>query len=89
MSYFSPGVVRFASFEFDPRHRELRKHGMRVKLTPHEMSLLCLLLEPPLRIRTRDEIQHQLWPANTFVEVSGFIHREWLVEIEADCVADA
>ena len=68
MSYFSPGVIRFASFEFDPRHRELRKHGMRVKLTPHEMSLLCLLLEPPLRVRTRDEIQHQLWPANTFVD---------------------
>lgn len=68
MSYSSPGLVRFASFEFDPRSRELRKHGMRVKLTPHEMSLLCLLLEPPLRVRTRDEIQHQLWPANTFVD---------------------
>jgi enamine deaminase RidA (YjgF/YER057c/UK114 family) len=27
-------------------------------------------------------------PANTFVEVKGFINREWLVEIEADCVAD-
>jgi hypothetical protein len=26
-------------------------------------------------------------PANTFVEVKGFINREWLV-VEADCVAD-
>jgi DNA-binding winged helix-turn-helix (wHTH) protein len=32
------------------------------------MSLLCLLLEPPLRVRTRDEIQRHLWPANTFVD---------------------
>ncbi|MEO5560703.1 MAG: RidA family protein [Dokdonella sp.] len=27
-------------------------------------------------------------PACTFVEVKGFINREWLVELEADCVAD-
>ena len=25
-------------------------------------------------------------PACTFVEVKGFIHKEWLVETEADCV---
>ncbi|HEX3572951.1 MAG TPA: winged helix-turn-helix domain-containing protein [Acidobacteriaceae bacterium] len=68
MSSFSPGLIRFGSFEFDSRNRELRKHGMRVRLTPHEMSLLCLLLEPPLRVRTRDEIQRQLWSANTFVD---------------------
>jgi len=52
MPYFSPGLIRFGPFEFDPRNRELRKHGMRVKLTPHEISLLCLLLErgwPPGR----------------------------------------
>ena len=68
MPFSFPGLMRFASFEFDSRNRELRKHGMRVKLTPHEMSLLCLLLEPPLRVRTRDEIQRHLWPANTFVD---------------------
>lgn len=68
MSYFSPGLIRFGAFEFHSRNRELRKHGMRVRLTPHEMSLLCLLLEPPLRVRTRDEIQRHLWPANTFVD---------------------
>ena len=27
-------------------------------------------------------------PATTFVEVQGFINREWLVEVEADCIAD-
>jgi enamine deaminase RidA (YjgF/YER057c/UK114 family) len=27
-------------------------------------------------------------PACTFVEVKGLINRAWLVEIEADCVAD-
>lgn len=68
MSSFSPGLIRFGAFEFDSRNRELRRNGMRVRLTPHEMSLLCLLLEPPLRVRTRDEIQRGLWPANTYVD---------------------
>jgi enamine deaminase RidA (YjgF/YER057c/UK114 family) len=27
-------------------------------------------------------------PACTFVEVKGFIDRGWLVELEADCVAE-
>ena len=27
-------------------------------------------------------------PACTFVEVSGFINKEWLIEIEADCVVN-
>ena len=27
-------------------------------------------------------------PATTFVEVKGFINREWLVEVEVDCVVD-
>lgn len=26
-----------------------------------------------------------IYPACTFAEVSGFIHPEWLIEIEADC----
>jgi DNA-binding winged helix-turn-helix (wHTH) protein len=68
MHNFSPGPIQFGSFELDTRDRELRKHGMRVRLTPHEMTLLCLLLEPPLRVRTRDEIQRSLWPGNTFVD---------------------
>ena len=28
-------------------------------------------------------------PATTFVEVKGFINREWLVEVEVDCVEEA
>ena len=68
MAYYPPGLSRFGPFEFDSRTRELRRNGMRVKLTPHQTALLTLLLEPPLRIRTREEIQRHLWPANTFVD---------------------
>lgn len=37
--------------------------------------------------RAHGEVLSEIKPACTFVEVKGFIHSEWLVEIEADCVA--
>ena len=38
--------------------------------------------------RAHGEFFGGIKPANTFVEVKGFIDPQWLVEIEADCVAD-
>lgn len=38
--------------------------------------------------RAHGEVFSKIAPACTFVEVKGFINPEWLVEIEADCVAD-
>ncbi len=39
--------------------------------------------------RAHGEVFSDVRPASTFVEVKGLIHPDWLVEIEADCVADA
>ncbi|HXE12857.1 MAG TPA: RidA family protein [Bryobacteraceae bacterium] len=39
--------------------------------------------------RAHGEFFASIRPANTFVEVNGFINREWLVEVEADCVAES
>ena len=61
-----PGPLRFGLFELDPLSGELRRQGLKVKLTPQARALLCLLLEPPVRMRTRKEIQQRLWPAHTF-----------------------
>jgi enamine deaminase RidA (YjgF/YER057c/UK114 family) len=38
--------------------------------------------------RAHGEVFSSIRPACTFVEVKGLINRDWLVEIEADCVAD-
>ena len=38
--------------------------------------------------RAHGEVFSAIRPACTFVEVKGLINRDWLVEIEADCVAD-
>lgn len=37
--------------------------------------------------RAHGEIFSDIRPACTFVEVKSFIKKEWLVELEADCVA--
>lgn len=38
--------------------------------------------------RAHGEVFHDVRPACTFVQVSGFIDPSWLVEIEADCVVE-
>ena len=38
--------------------------------------------------RAHSEFFAAIRPATTFVELHGFINRDWLVEVEADCVAD-
>jgi enamine deaminase RidA (YjgF/YER057c/UK114 family) len=38
--------------------------------------------------RAHGEMFSGIRPASTFVEVKGLIDRDWLVEIEADCVED-
>lgn len=60
--------IRFGFFEFDPVSGELRRRGLLVRLTPQARSLLGILLEPPIRMRTREEIRALLWPANVYVD---------------------
>jgi cholera toxin transcriptional activator len=42
-------IFRFGAFEFDAQARELRKHGLRMKLGGQPISVLTMLLERPRR----------------------------------------
>jgi TolB-like protein/DNA-binding winged helix-turn-helix (wHTH) protein/tetratricopeptide (TPR) repeat protein len=64
----SPRVIRFAVFELDTRTGELRKAGVRVALREQSYRLLCVLLERPGNLVTREELRARLWPADTFVD---------------------
>jgi DNA-binding winged helix-turn-helix (wHTH) protein len=70
-----PGTLRFGVFELNYLSGELRRRGLSVRLTPQAMTLLCLLLEAPVRMRTREEIQQRLWPANTFVDFEHSLNK--------------
>ena len=60
--------LRFGSFELDRRSRELRKGASRVRLQEQPFEILCLMLERPGHVVTRDELRRRLWPDGTFVD---------------------
>jgi DNA-binding winged helix-turn-helix (wHTH) protein len=68
-------VIRFGVFEFDPQGGELRKHGLKIKLEPQATKVLVLLLERLGQICTREELQHQLWPDNVFVDFERCLYK--------------
>jgi Tol biopolymer transport system component/DNA-binding winged helix-turn-helix (wHTH) protein len=66
--------LRFGVFEIDPSARELRKHGVRVKLQDQPFAVLLMLLEKPGHLVTKEELQQRLWSADTFVEFDKGIY---------------
>jgi TolB-like protein/DNA-binding winged helix-turn-helix (wHTH) protein/Tfp pilus assembly protein PilF len=64
----SHGVVRFSAFEVDFRKCEVRKHGFRIRLQDQPFHILQILLKHPGELVTREELQRQVWPADTFVD---------------------
>ena len=64
----SPRLVRFGTFEVDLPAGEVRKGGVKLKLTGQPFQVLAILLKRPGEVVTREELQKQLWP-DTFVDV--------------------
>jgi TolB-like protein/DNA-binding winged helix-turn-helix (wHTH) protein/Tfp pilus assembly protein PilF len=67
-------VLRFDAFELDVRAGELRKRGVRIRLQGQPFQVLCLLLERPGEIVTRDELRAQLWHGDTYVDFDDGLH---------------
>lgn len=63
-----PNLVTFGAYEFNPLSKELRKGGMRVRLEGQPLAILQILLDRPGELVTREELQKNLWPENTFVD---------------------
>src|ERR1700704_582100 len=55
-------VVRFGTFEVNLHSRELRKHGMRIRLEEKPFQILELLLDRPGHVVTRRALREKLWP---------------------------
>jgi Tol biopolymer transport system component/DNA-binding winged helix-turn-helix (wHTH) protein len=64
----SPRLVRFGTFQVDLPAGELRKSGVKLRLTGQPFQVLAILLEHPGEVVTREELQKRLWP-DTFVDV--------------------
>jgi len=61
-------VIRFGQFELHRSSRELYKFGTKLKLRPQPFQVLKLLLEHPGEVVSRERLQQQLWPSDTFVD---------------------
>lgn len=65
----SPRLIRFGTFELDLQSGELRKSGLKLKLTGQPFQVLAILLGRPGTVVTREELQKRLWP-DSFVDVN-------------------
>src|SRR5438552_10186858 len=63
----SPRAVRFGVFEFDLRSGELRKQGRKIRLEGQPVQVLIQLLDRPGELITREDLQKELWPSDTYV----------------------
>lgn len=61
-------TLHFGVFEVNLRARELRKHGVRVRLRGQPYAILAMLLERPGEVVTREELRAKLWTNDTFVD---------------------
>lgn len=66
--FASGAIVRFGVFEVNFAARELRKHGVRVRLPGQPFSLLKMLLERTGEVVTREDMRLDLWREDTFVD---------------------
>ncbi len=64
----APRRYRFGAYEADASTGELRRQGIRLRLNAQPFQVLCLLLERPGELLTRDEIAHALWPDGVYVD---------------------
>ena len=68
-------AIRFGIFEVDLQAGELRRQGLKIKLQEQPFQILSILLERPGEVITREELQKQLWPADTFVDFERGLNR--------------
>ncbi|MGP8260361.1 MAG: winged helix-turn-helix domain-containing protein [Acidobacteriaceae bacterium] len=59
---------RFGVFEANAATGELLRQGIRTKLNAQPFQVLCMLLERPGELLTREAISQELWPDGTFVD---------------------
>ena len=61
-------VLRFGVFQVNLAAREVRKHGVRIRLPGQPFCILSILLEKPGEVVSREEMREKLWASDTFVD---------------------
>ena len=61
-------VLCFDIFQLNLRAGEIRKHGVKLRLQGQPLQVLAVLLRRAGDMVTREELRHEIWPADTFVD---------------------
>lgn len=61
-------LIRFGVFEVNLETGELRKSGIRLRLQTQPFKILAVLLRRPGEVVSREEVQRELWGADTNVD---------------------
>jgi TolB-like protein/DNA-binding winged helix-turn-helix (wHTH) protein len=87
MKVTTPRIALFAPYALDLRSGELRKFGTKVKMGEQAFQILCLLLERPGEMVTREELREKLWANDTFVDFDHGLNSA--VQRLRDCLSDS
>src|SRR5579859_573518 len=66
---------RFGPFLVDTPAGQLRKGATKIRLAGQPFEILLMLLERPGQVVSREEIQQQLWPRETFVDFENSLNK--------------
>jgi len=77
----------FGPYALDVRSGELRKFGTKVKMGEQAFQILCLLLERPGEMVTREELRARLWADDTFVDFDHGLNSA--IQRLRDCLSDS
>ena len=80
-------TASFGPYTLDLRSGELRKYGTKVKMGEQSFRILCLLLENPGEMVTREELRAKLWADDTFVDFDHGLNSA--VQRLRDCLSDS
>lgn len=64
----APAICRFGVFEINFQSGELRKNGMRLRLSGQPFQVLAILLERAGEVVSREDLNARLWPSDIFVD---------------------
>lgn len=67
-------TLRFDNYELDTRAGQLRKGGVKLRLRGQPLQVLGILVEHAGDVVTREELQRQIWTADTFVDFDHGLH---------------
>src|SRR5258707_10783684 len=60
-------TANFGPYTLDLRSGEMRKFGTKIKMGEQSFRILCMLLETPGEMVTREELRAKLWSKSTNV----------------------